>query len=223
MPETPRLPTNAQPRNSLRPPARPWPPALVSALPRRRVYYDFADMLRTNPSGNVPYTPILPLLYGMEASLKLLSEEGMPNVAARHHRCGGSVLGRSALTFRAATEPRRCSGGGGQARGRAGRQGQAQRRAECGGMPGVVDSPAAACRLHPRMLPSVVKPLPGASVPCMLFRHAGSGSASAGRNPSLPSGLPPRHHAGWQKGAAARWRAGGCRRCAASPAGRATR
>lgn len=55
---------------------------------RRRVYYDFADMLRTNPSGNVPYTPILPLLYGMEASLKLLAEEGMPNVAARHHRCG---------------------------------------------------------------------------------------------------------------------------------------
>lgn len=53
----------------------------------RRVYYDFADMLRTNPSGNVPYTPILPLLYGMEASLKLLAEEGMPNVVARHHRC----------------------------------------------------------------------------------------------------------------------------------------
>lgn len=25
----------------------------------RRVYYDFADMLRTNPTGNVPYTPIL--------------------------------------------------------------------------------------------------------------------------------------------------------------------
>jgi alanine-glyoxylate transaminase/serine-glyoxylate transaminase/serine-pyruvate transaminase len=30
----------------------------------KRVYYDFADYLRTNPSGNVPYTPSLPLLYG---------------------------------------------------------------------------------------------------------------------------------------------------------------
>ena len=52
----------------------------------RRVYYDFADMLRTNPSGNVPYTPSLPLLYGLRESVKLLTEEGMSNVAARHHR-----------------------------------------------------------------------------------------------------------------------------------------
>ena len=48
-------------------------------------------MLRTNPTGNVPYTPILPLLYGMEASLKLLADEGMANVAARHHRCAGGA------------------------------------------------------------------------------------------------------------------------------------
>ncbi|PRW60237.1 serine--glyoxylate aminotransferase isoform B [Chlorella sorokiniana] len=60
--------------------------AAMKTATSRRVYYDFADMLRTNPTGNVPYTPILPLLYGMEASLKLLREEGMANVAARHHR-----------------------------------------------------------------------------------------------------------------------------------------
>jgi alanine-glyoxylate transaminase/serine-glyoxylate transaminase/serine-pyruvate transaminase len=52
----------------------------------KRVYYDFADMLRTNPSGNVPYTPSLPLLYGMRASIKMLKEEGMQNVHARHFR-----------------------------------------------------------------------------------------------------------------------------------------
>jgi len=52
----------------------------------KRVYYDFADMLRTNPSGNVPYTPELQLLYGLRESLKMLREEGMPNVVARHHR-----------------------------------------------------------------------------------------------------------------------------------------
>ena len=45
-------------------------------------------MLRTNPSGNVPYTPSLPLLYGLRKSLSLLAEEGMPNVVARHHRWG---------------------------------------------------------------------------------------------------------------------------------------
>jgi alanine-glyoxylate transaminase/serine-glyoxylate transaminase/serine-pyruvate transaminase len=59
----------------------------------RRCYYDFADMLRTNPSGNVPYTPSLPLLYGLKKSLQLLSSEGMANVVARHHRCAPPLGG----------------------------------------------------------------------------------------------------------------------------------
>lgn len=52
----------------------------------KRVYYDFADMLRTNPSGNVPYTPELQMLYGLRESLRMLREEGMNNVVARHNR-----------------------------------------------------------------------------------------------------------------------------------------
>lgn len=52
----------------------------------KRVYYDWADMLATNPSGNVPYTPSIPLLYGLKETLTLLREEGMANVIARHHR-----------------------------------------------------------------------------------------------------------------------------------------
>lgn len=54
----------------------------------KRVYYDFADMLRTNPAGNVPYTPELQMLYGMRESLRLMREEGMANVVARHNRLG---------------------------------------------------------------------------------------------------------------------------------------
>ncbi|GFR46530.1 hypothetical protein Agub_g8118 [Astrephomene gubernaculifera] len=58
----------------------------------KRVYYDFADMLRTNPSGSVPYTPSLPLLYGLRESVRLLREEGgMGAVAARHHRLAEGV------------------------------------------------------------------------------------------------------------------------------------
>ncbi len=38
----------------------------------KRVYYDFKDMLDTNPSGNVPYTPSIPLLYGLRETLSLL-------------------------------------------------------------------------------------------------------------------------------------------------------
>ena len=61
--------------------------AASKAATSKRVYYDWADMLRTNPVGNVPYTPELQMLYGMRASLKMLRDEGgMAAVAARHHR-----------------------------------------------------------------------------------------------------------------------------------------
>eukprot|EP00210_Caulerpa_lentillifera_P002040 g1955.t1 len=56
----------------------------TATLPR--CYYDFSDQLKTNPSGNTPYTPSLHLLYGLQESMKLLKEEGMENVYARHHR-----------------------------------------------------------------------------------------------------------------------------------------
>ena len=52
----------------------------------KRCYYDLEDMLQTNPSGNVPYTPSIPLLYGLRESLRLLKAEGMENVVKRHHR-----------------------------------------------------------------------------------------------------------------------------------------
>ena len=42
------------------------------------------DQLATNPSGGTPYTPILPLLYGLKASLTMLQEEGIENTWKRH-------------------------------------------------------------------------------------------------------------------------------------------
>lgn len=51
-----------------------------------RVYYDWDDQLKTNPGGNTPYTPSLHLLYGLRESLRLLRQEGMENVVARHRR-----------------------------------------------------------------------------------------------------------------------------------------
>ena len=50
------------------------------------MYYSWEDQLKTNPSGNVPYTPSLMLLHGLQETLALLREEGMANVTARHHR-----------------------------------------------------------------------------------------------------------------------------------------
>lgn len=49
-----------------------------------KAYFDFADHFRTNPDGYFPYTPALPLLYGLREALDILFEEGLENVFARH-------------------------------------------------------------------------------------------------------------------------------------------
>ncbi|MDQ3222291.1 MAG: aminotransferase class V-fold PLP-dependent enzyme, partial [Gemmatimonadota bacterium] len=51
-----------------------------------RVFFDFGDMRKANTTGYFPYTPSLPLLYGLRESLAMLMEEGLDNVFARHHR-----------------------------------------------------------------------------------------------------------------------------------------
>jgi alanine-glyoxylate transaminase / serine-glyoxylate transaminase / serine-pyruvate transaminase len=50
----------------------------------RRCYFDFADMVQANASGYFPYTPSLPMMYGLRESLTMLAEEGLDNVLARH-------------------------------------------------------------------------------------------------------------------------------------------
>ncbi|HEX3849268.1 MAG TPA: aminotransferase class V-fold PLP-dependent enzyme [Steroidobacteraceae bacterium] len=57
----------------------------------RRCYFDYADMVNANASGYFPYTPSLPLLYGLRESLAVLAEEGLESVFRRHHRLAGGV------------------------------------------------------------------------------------------------------------------------------------
>jgi alanine-glyoxylate transaminase/serine-glyoxylate transaminase/serine-pyruvate transaminase len=57
----------------------------------KRVFFDFADMRRANADGYFPYTPSLPLLYGLRESLAMLEEEGLDNVFERHARLAGGV------------------------------------------------------------------------------------------------------------------------------------
>lgn len=61
----------------------------TATLPR--TFFDFRDMLKTNASGGFPYTPPLQLIYGMKESLKMLFEEGLDNVYARHFRLAEGV------------------------------------------------------------------------------------------------------------------------------------
>jgi alanine-glyoxylate transaminase / serine-glyoxylate transaminase / serine-pyruvate transaminase len=71
--------------------------ASQKALARReqakcaRVFFDFGDMMKANVTGYFPYTPSLPLLYGLRESLDILLEEGLDNVYARHHRLAEGV------------------------------------------------------------------------------------------------------------------------------------
>ena len=56
-----------------------------------RTFFDFRDMMTANASGGFPYTPPLQLIYGMRESLKMLFEEGLDNVYARHTRLAEGV------------------------------------------------------------------------------------------------------------------------------------
>ena len=56
-----------------------------------RCFLDFRDMLNTNPKGGFPYTPPVNLFYGLGESLKMLQEEGLDHVFARHHRLAEGI------------------------------------------------------------------------------------------------------------------------------------
>jgi len=52
----------------------------------KRSYWDWEEMLKTNPAGFFPYTPATNLLYGLREAIAMLHEEGLENVFARHRR-----------------------------------------------------------------------------------------------------------------------------------------
>ena len=56
-----------------------------------RCYFDFGDMIRSNATGYFPYTPSLPLLYGLRESLTMIKEEGLENIFHRHHYLASGV------------------------------------------------------------------------------------------------------------------------------------
>jgi len=58
----------------------------AAKLPRS--YWDWQDMLKQNETGFFPYTPATNLLFGLREALKMLHEEGLPNVFGRHARHG---------------------------------------------------------------------------------------------------------------------------------------
>lgn len=51
-----------------------------------RAYWDWRPVLERNRRGQFPYTPATALLFGLREALRMLEEEGLPRVFARHAR-----------------------------------------------------------------------------------------------------------------------------------------
>jgi alanine-glyoxylate transaminase/serine-glyoxylate transaminase/serine-pyruvate transaminase len=49
-----------------------------------RCYFDYNDMVTANATGYFPYTPSVPMLYGLRESLAMIAEEGLENIFRRH-------------------------------------------------------------------------------------------------------------------------------------------
>jgi alanine-glyoxylate transaminase/serine-glyoxylate transaminase/serine-pyruvate transaminase len=56
-----------------------------------RCYFDYNDMVKNNANGYFPYTPSIPMLYGLREALAILLEEGLENVFQRHHHLAEGV------------------------------------------------------------------------------------------------------------------------------------
>jgi alanine-glyoxylate transaminase/serine-glyoxylate transaminase/serine-pyruvate transaminase len=57
----------------------------------RRCYFDYGDMVNANASGYFPYTPSVPMMYGLRESLAMIAEEGLENIFHRHSHLAGGV------------------------------------------------------------------------------------------------------------------------------------
>ncbi|HKF74328.1 MAG TPA: aminotransferase class V-fold PLP-dependent enzyme, partial [Stellaceae bacterium] len=56
----------------------------VATLPRS--YWDWDPLIAANETGAFPYTPATNLLYGLHEAIRMLEEEGLETVFARHDR-----------------------------------------------------------------------------------------------------------------------------------------
>src|SRR4029078_13054479 len=60
--------------------------AVAKANPAMRSYWDWQEVIGINKVGTWPYTPAINLLFGLREAVKMLEEEGLDNVFARHKR-----------------------------------------------------------------------------------------------------------------------------------------
>ena len=54
-------------------------------------FFDFKDMMKFNEMGYFPYTPAVTILRGLRASIDMMLDEGLNNIALRHHHLATGV------------------------------------------------------------------------------------------------------------------------------------
>ena len=65
----------------------------------KKSYWAWEPILADNKSGFFPYTPPTNLLYGLQEAIRMLEEEGLRNVFARHDRLA-EATGRAGMGTR---------------------------------------------------------------------------------------------------------------------------
>ena len=60
--------------------------AAARANPGLRSYWEWEEVIAFNKVGTFPYTPAINLLFGLREAIRMLEEEGVENVFARHKR-----------------------------------------------------------------------------------------------------------------------------------------
>jgi aspartate aminotransferase-like enzyme len=71
---------------------RAWAAHARARLPR--FYWDFTQAYEFVKKGMTPWTPAISLVYALQAALRLMRDEGLDAILARHARCGELVRGR---------------------------------------------------------------------------------------------------------------------------------
>jgi alanine-glyoxylate transaminase / serine-glyoxylate transaminase / serine-pyruvate transaminase len=69
-------------------------PRAVAAMSRSRstrAFFDIPDMIKSHKAGSFPYTPPASLIYGLDASIRMLESEGLQAVHSRHARLAEGV------------------------------------------------------------------------------------------------------------------------------------
>jgi aspartate aminotransferase-like enzyme len=79
----------------------PWAAAAIEGPKLPRFYWDMLKMRKSAPLGETSFTPPVSLLLALEESLRMMREEGLEEVQARHRRLAHAMqAGAGALGFR---------------------------------------------------------------------------------------------------------------------------